>query len=189
MAVAELIARGSRRRATASLRIASLGTVSFVTLALLSACSAPSSNPAGAGQFTANLTGAVTTTLSGFATSSGRAGTTWTLTMIVPGGPENISMITEDGLGRLDPGTYNLVDATTGFGGGAPSPHLIAALQLAPGAFTGYQGFNVMRGTLTVSASTATSVSGSFEFVTSHSSDPSSTVTVSGTFTSANEEL
>jgi hypothetical protein len=163
-----------------SLRLSLVGS-----LLTLTACSGSTLDVAAQGTFTADLSGAVTAQLSGLAGSQGRPGVTWTLTLITPGGENNIMMFRE-GAGRPEPGTYPLFDYVTSIGG-APAGHLVAGMQLGAAVMPGSVGFDTVRGTLVVTESSATLVVGTFTIVASLSRDPGSTVHVDGTFTSDNK--
>ena len=163
------------------------GRRGLATIVLMTAAcgGAPTGGAGQGGQFDADLAGIVTTHLSGFATSSGQTGVTWTLQLITPGGDNTITMMWE-GDGRPDPGAYPLVDFTTSLTG-APPGHFVGAVVLDDGLLPG-DGFDNLNGTFTVSRSTPGSVSGSFSLTAFHSSSPASRLAVTGTFSSTNKD-
>lgn len=156
--------------------------LAFLVLTL--ACAEPEGATAQAqsGEFIAKVTGAATTTLQGFALASGRAGVGWSLQMETPGA-DNIIMIVREGAGRPATGTYDLVDFTTK-SRHPSSSDLVASVTLHDSVLPGNNGFNTVRGTLTVTASSATSVVGEFTLTAHHSRSPASGVTVKGSFKS-----
>ena len=156
----------------------------FALLVAVGCGGSPTGATAQAGQFTADLSGLVNTRLTGFATSSGAASSGWTLTLITPGGEHNISMAFE-GVARPDPGDYALVDITRSLVGAAPTPHIVAAVQLGP-ALLSNAGFNSLTGTLSVTTSTASSVEGTLTLSTFHTDRPQEVLEVTGTFRSTN---
>lgn len=162
-------------------RIVSLGL-----FALTAACAEAPAAAAQGGTFRAQLTGAADATLEGYAPSSSRPGVAWTLQMETPGGDNDITMLRE-GAGRPDPGTYALVDVTTKMGNAA-SGDIVVAVRLHDSVLPG-GGFDTVRGTLTVTASSEASVEGEFTLTAHHSTNPDRSVVVTGTFKSHNRPM
>jgi hypothetical protein len=138
------------------------------------------------GEFQAKVSGAATASLKGFAPSTGRPGVGWTLQMETPGAG-NVIMIVREGAGRPDPGTYTLVDAATRLRSPAAG-HLVASVLLHDSILPG-PGFDTVRGTLTVTDSSDTSVHGTFTITARNSKSPSHGVTVTGSFKSRNTPM
>jgi hypothetical protein len=136
------------------------------------------------GEFTATLSGAVSTQITGFAQSSGATDEGWSVHLLTPGGGNSILIVTE-GVGRPAPGDYTIADiASTLNDAPAGEYSVFVGLEGDASAVTGF--FSVS-GTLTITASSSEAVSGSFSFTGADPSDLSVTVTVEGNFTSRNQ--
>ena len=144
----------------------------------------PQSGAGQGGNFDANITGAANAQLTGYAGSQGQAGVVWVLQLVSMGVDSSIEF-SREGSGRPGSGSYPLVDATTSRGGSAPADHFVASVGLSQSIMVG-KGFDTLTGTLTVTQSTARSVAGRFTMTASLSTNPASTVVVTGTFASTN---
>ena len=169
-----------------------MSTISFGRTALgvlflsVAACGGtPTGGANQGGQFTADLSGVVTTRLTGTAGSQGRVGVTWTLLLVHTDAESSISVFI-DGDGRPAPGTYPLVDFTTHNTSPVPGV-LVGAVVLGNGVLPG-PGFDILSGTFTVTSSTPTSVVGTFLMTAAHSSSPGTVLQVSGTFDALNQD-
>jgi len=137
--------------------------------------------------FTATVTGAVSRQFSGDATSMGRVADAWNAALQSPSG-EGTILFGNDIAGRPTRGTYTIVDMEE-HGGSPPAGQYTALVALAGGGLTTPVGFGSVNGTLIIEASSPTEVTGSFNFLAVDAADSTRTVTVNGTFTTANEEI
>lgn len=137
------------------------------------------------GRFNATVSGAVTAELSGTATSFGTASSpaAWAVQMRASDGAGGVSFA-EEGAPRPSPGTYALASAIE-HGGNAPD----AAFTGVVGIASPVSGFGSISGTLTITASSPTSVSGEFDFVAADPENEGRTVQVTGSFTAVNTDL
>lgn len=137
------------------------------------------------GQFTATVEGAVgNLQLSGVAEAIGTATGTpaWALNMTASDGSGNISF-TEEGMPRPGTGTY-VVDSALEHGGNAPGSRFTAVVLFPP-----VSGFGSLSGTLEITSSSATRVSGTFSFTAADPEDESRTITVTGSFNATNQDV
>lgn len=156
--------------------------VPFAFLAI-AACSSSSQtvDPSLTGEFTVTVTTTSPQDMSGYAASSGQQGVGWSMTFIVPGGDGGMLWVTE-GSGRPAPGTYPIADFIAS-DATPPLGEFIATVNM-DGTDHDLQSVS---GTLTITESTATAVSGHFTFQGRQGgSGPMGTVT--GTFTTANKD-
>lgn len=168
-----------------------LGRALVMTVAIVgvaAACSSSSSpvGPLGGGsEFTATLTGVLSTQLSGTATSLGTATGTpaWAVELLGANSSGGISF-TREGMPRPSTGVYAIVSALE-HGGNAPDSDFTGVVLVASPASS----FGSLSGTLTITGSSPTSVSGEFTFTAADPSDESRTITVTGEFTASNQDF
>lgn len=154
-------------------------SAAFVTL--------PDSGAPALGPFTATVSGAVSTQFSGDATSMGRVADAWNAALQSPSG-EGTILLGNDTAGRPAPGTYRIADMEE-HGGSPPAGQFTALVAMAGADMATPVGFGSVDGTLIIDASSPTAVTGSFNFLAVDAADSTRTVTVDGTFTTANEEI
>lgn len=161
----------------------------LASLALVGAACGSSSSPTDplpdAGRFTATVTGAVSAQFTGTAASFGTASSpaAWAVQMTADDRSGGVSF-SEEGAPRPTPGTYSLASALE-HGGNAPDAAFTGVVGVASAA----AGFGSISGTLTITSSSPTSVSGEFTFVAVDPEDESRQVTVTGSFTSENRDF
>jgi hypothetical protein len=143
--------------------------------------------PAGVGgEFEVTLSGSETLELCGFATSSeGPEGVGWSVHLLTPGGGNSLLLVTAQ-TGRPVPNTYDVVDfvATDA----TPMAEDYVVLIALEDDVLGATGLSSVTGTLTITSSSASQVSGTFEFSARESTVGAAVVTITGTFTAANED-
>jgi hypothetical protein len=143
--------------------------------------------PAGVGgEFTATISGAEDVEFCGFATSSGQAGFGWSLQLLTPGGANSILIIGAEGEGRPDSNTYDIADYQAN-DATAPANEYVVLIAFEEDIL-GTTGFSSVEGRLTITSSSPTQVSGEFDFE-ARDSQGGATISVTGTFTSTNQDL
>ncbi|MCB0720336.1 MAG: hypothetical protein KDD65_17950 [Bacteroidetes bacterium] len=128
------------------------------------------------GTYTGEVTGAVSQTLTGTAASAG--GTVsggWGIGL----GSVSSGIAIASNVDRPGKGTYSFVDISQA--SSATSGQYVATISLAGGA-----SFGSTSGSLEITSSSATEVKGTFTFNAKGVLDPSSTVTVTGSFNAVN---
>jgi len=161
----------------------SIDPILLLLTALLLGCGGapPGEDPGRAGRFTASVSTGSEKEMSGFAISDGKPGVGWSMTFTTPGGDEGMLWITE-GAGRPEPGTYKIVDAVAS-DMSPPAGEYIATVNME-GTDHDLQSVS---GTLTITESSASAVSGRFSF-SGRRGDTEQTGTVEGSFTTINRD-
>lgn len=147
--------------------------------------SSPVTPPSAGSQFAATISGTVTAQLNGQAESIGATSGTpaWAIQMTTGNSTEGI-VFNVEGMGRPAPGTYVIASALD-HGGNAPNQEFTAVVGLA----NPFDSFGSLSGTLRITDSSASAVSGTFTFTAQDATNPGRTVTVDGTFTANNRDL
>lgn len=147
--------------------------------------SSPVTPPSAGSQFAATISGTVTAQLNGQAESLGTTSGTpaWNIQMTTGNSTEGI-IFTVEGMGRPGPGTYVIASALQ-HGGNAPNQEFTAVLGLA----NPFDSFGSLTGTLRITDSSASSVSGTFTFTAQDATNAGRNVTVNGSFTANNRDL
>ncbi|MGI9628281.1 MAG: hypothetical protein ACR2QM_15715 [Longimicrobiales bacterium] len=158
------------------------------TLGTLVACSesTPLTAPSDADSFfTADISGAILTRLEGPARSTGIGGGEpgWNIDMTTATASGAIGIIV-DGMPRPPEDTYIIASALE-HGGNAPNNEFTAIVGLTSPTSS----FGSISGTLTITESTATNVSGTFAFTAEDPLDETRTVMVQGSFRTVNQDL
>ncbi|MGE0556378.1 MAG: hypothetical protein AB7R55_23365 [Gemmatimonadales bacterium] len=161
----------------------SIDPILLVLTTLLPGCGGapPGQDPGRTGRFTASVSTGSEREISGFAVSDGKAGVGWSMTFTTPGGGEGMLWITE-GAGRPEPGTYKIVDAIAS-DMSPPAGEYVATVNMEG---TDYD-LQSVSGTLTITESSASAVSGRFSF-SGRRGTADQTGTVEGTFTTTNRD-
>ncbi|MDH3223935.1 MAG: hypothetical protein OEO23_09475 [Gemmatimonadota bacterium] len=164
-------------------RLVMVGAI--LAAAACSSSSSPVGPVAGGSQFTATVTGVVSTQLTGTARSFGTATGTpaWAVELLGENSSGGVSF-TEEGMPRPSTGVYAIASALE-HGGNAPNSAFTGVVLIASPASS----FGSLSGTLTITASSPTSVSGEFTFTAADPDDESRTITVTGEFTASNQDV
>ena len=159
-----------------------LHAVGLSGLLSVAACggSPPGIDPSIAGEFTATVTTSSPVEFSGTASSSGQAGVGWTAFFIGEDLDSGLTIIME-GIGRPERGSYQIADFVANDGS---APGQAVFMVNAPG--TGHD-LQSVRGTLTITSSSGSEVSGQFDFE-GRQGTTDITGTVQGTFTSVHKD-
>lgn len=157
---------------------------SLAALVLAGTAGAASGQQAGSSDVTITPASGGPVQFQGFAQSMGSTShRQWSVQLIHPGGASSVLMF-YNGDTRPPTGEYEMVDFVAN---DAQPP---VGKFVATGSLAGdlpLLGFQSLEGTVVITASSATSIEGTFEY-TARDSQNGSTVTVSGTFTSRNQE-